>query len=1549
MPGSSAKKVYALKDVLVMELSKQGIPRRTTIGVQIAGKKKYFFWGYSISDDVAKDIITRWKNHRRDQQRGHAAKASDGSSEETDRDIESMEDGLSDWNSDADGDERSSKSSKKWHDGASRASSVSRFGDEEDDYDTDAYGQDEATDDDANTRANHSSDSEREREGDVQKGSFSNTKHSDPRMANVREEEEDDEGDEEEQVKRKRDLVNDSRKTSSDLISTSVATLSVDVLDNNDNTDANHVGRTSSRRSRSPIAPHSSLFIPSAPAEGTSNMHSRSTTPRNNVRDSKSPERSQTFTSPSQPDASLRALPKSKSAAAKASPLSSVPAQEQQRSEESYERILEDTEEHTEVQAQRQRNPARADSSSDSDDEQAQVEMETVRKGTLLSVHLVEAKDLAARDTNGYSDPYCIIKCDGQKFKSHIIWKSLSPTWDEIFTVRVDDPQSVLCVTIMDKDLVGSDDYMGEVTVPLSRLSLETTFDEWLKVVSKSSGDAEAVSGRLHLRIFPANAKEGGKAMQASGDNGNNNLTPVLKDIKSTLSHVQQSFRHVKDRALDMASSAASPVLHAASSAANIATRMVSKTSSSGTLDEDVADEGQVSGGDIIDITLCKGRELGKDLEEGEMYCEVTCGSTKEVSRDVPRKSNPTWNQHFSIRVENVHEMLLVTLFDRTRTGRGIYKGEVQIPLYEVQLNVPHRRWYQLVSSKNDGNSMGGGGALSLELSASRGKNADKDQDADDDSNNSSPASILKSGEGNMDPHATKSEHLRWRGVGSGFPLEEGDRIIITIVEGRRLVPRDLDHFADPYCILQCGSHSAQTASIKRAINPVWNETFSFSVDKTSDAIRVVVLDKGKVGGGRDDYMGEVSYSLSDLKAEKHPTEQLVNITSRRPNATVSGSLRIRVSAEKSSAVHASWRLLHPLDTAAQQALVQHIVSSAPAEPFHHGISVTAALLLRAFQLWVTLPGFPHGPLLTLLLAAISDIAAAGDMQSVALWLSIVSAVALWLSVASSPHSPGQEQGYPLDSASHAFTSAASQLYAAFAKHLHQSLSNVVIPAILEAPFQSLGSSSARSSRFDGQEGASTTTATAALKSILDDAMQTCTRNCLQMPIIRQLFLQAFTYMDVKALDSMLCNDGMCTTSSAVAIKLGLSDLDVWAATNASSLGCDHNAELRLHRVREACDVLMLESKDVFVSEEERNNVCPHLNDDQIRNILLMLSPDEFTRSPAPASVLESVSGRQRSVSLSSASFRIDPLDITRLSAPTLSPQDVPLSSALTLIPALDSYPPLAILLSPSPSPLPPIQAPSPSPSSSSSHHSKPNSPAGAALTRSMSIPSPTSTFRKEGIKRSSTLNVAASSSSSSSSPTLRLGAGAGAAAQPAHADLSRSASLDGGGGGGGAAASSSKRGGRRSYPPADVEERGNRKLVSLRESDDDDGNGNGNGSGSRGTEPPPRATSRSSQQEECEDEDATSSRRGRRKAPPPVKGDVDEQVGVASRSSSTRTNTNSNNREDDGSSSRRSKGSLRQTGHGASSRQVQRQVDDQVESDEDMTASRRGRRKPTQ
>lgn len=56
----------------------------------------------------------------------------------------------------------------------------------------------------------------------------------------------------------------------------------------------------------------------------------------------------------------------------------------------------------------------------------------------VLSVRVVEARDLMPMDMAGKSDPYCVLKFGTQESRTNFIKQDLNPVWNEVFAFDVE-------------------------------------------------------------------------------------------------------------------------------------------------------------------------------------------------------------------------------------------------------------------------------------------------------------------------------------------------------------------------------------------------------------------------------------------------------------------------------------------------------------------------------------------------------------------------------------------------------------------------------------------------------------------------------------------------------------------------------------------------------------------------------------------------------------------------------------------------------------------------------------------------------------------------------------------------------------------------------------------------------------------------------------------------------------------------------------------------------------------------------------------------------
>lgn len=121
-----------------------------------------------------------------------------------------------------------------------------------------------------------------------------------------------------------------------------------------------------------------------------------------------------------------------------------------------------------------------------------------------LYVYVQEAKGLPAKDYNGLSDPYVRLQLGKSKARTRVIRKTLTPSWNEEFTFKVDDLSEELQISVWDEDRFLVDDFLGQLKVPVSRVldsEKHTMPLTWFPLQARGSKSKGKLYGEILLTI----------------------------------------------------------------------------------------------------------------------------------------------------------------------------------------------------------------------------------------------------------------------------------------------------------------------------------------------------------------------------------------------------------------------------------------------------------------------------------------------------------------------------------------------------------------------------------------------------------------------------------------------------------------------------------------------------------------------------------------------------------------------------------------------------------------------------------------------------------------------------------------------------------------------------------------------------------------------------------------------------------------------------------------------------------------------------------------
>uniref|UniRef100_M4AYA3 Multiple C2 and transmembrane domain containing 1 n=1 Tax=Xiphophorus maculatus TaxID=8083 RepID=M4AYA3_XIPMA len=265
----------------------------------------------------------------------------------------------------------------------------------------------------------------------------------------------------------------------------------------------------------------------------------------------------------------------------------------------------------------------------------------------IVSVSLIEGRNLQPMDANGFSDPYVKFRMGHQKYKSKTIPKTLNPQWREQFDFHLYEEQGgYVDITVWDKDAGKKDDFMGRCTIDLSLLSKEQTH--------KLDLPLEEGEGVLVLLV----------TLTASAAVSISDLSVNILDDPHERRQIMQRYSLWRS-------------LH------------------------NLKDVGMVQ----VKVIRAEGLMAADVTGKSDPFCVVELSNDRLQTHTVYKNLNPEWNKVFTFNVKDIHSVLEVTVYDEDRDRSADFLGKVAIPLLNIQNG--ERKAYVLKSKELTGPTKG--------------------------------------------------------------------------------------------------------------------------------------------------------------------------------------------------------------------------------------------------------------------------------------------------------------------------------------------------------------------------------------------------------------------------------------------------------------------------------------------------------------------------------------------------------------------------------------------------------------------------------------------------------------------------------------------------------------------------------------------------------------------------------------------------------------------------------------------------------------------------
>ncbi|XP_053406106.1 multiple C2 and transmembrane domain-containing protein 1-like isoform X1 [Mercenaria mercenaria] len=257
----------------------------------------------------------------------------------------------------------------------------------------------------------------------------------------------------------------------------------------------------------------------------------------------------------------------------------------------------------------------------------------------VVTIVLVEGRDLIPMDDNGLSDPYVKFKLGNEKYRSKHKYKTLNPRWLEQFDLRMYQGQTNHLEIVMYDHDVGRDDFMGRAVIDLTKLDREKTH-----VIEQQLEDGAGII-KLLITISGTSGHETISDLSAYAFN------PMEREEIMLKFGFFKSFQNMKDIGW-------------------------------------------------LQVKVFKAQDLlAADLGgKSDPFCVLELVNTRLQTHTEYKTLNPEWNKVFTFNVKDIHSVLELTVYDEDRDKKVEFLGRCAIPLLRIKPG--EKRWYALKDKK---------------------------------------------------------------------------------------------------------------------------------------------------------------------------------------------------------------------------------------------------------------------------------------------------------------------------------------------------------------------------------------------------------------------------------------------------------------------------------------------------------------------------------------------------------------------------------------------------------------------------------------------------------------------------------------------------------------------------------------------------------------------------------------------------------------------------------------------------------------------------------
>ena len=478
----------------------------------------------------------------------------------------------------------------------------------------------------------------------------------------------------------------------------------------------------------------------------------------------------------------------------------------------------------------------------------------------MLRVEIQGATDLKNQDYTKKSDPYCIIKFQGQSERTKTVERNLNPAWNEILEFNIQSPlngSEIIELDIKDENRFERDTLMGKATIPI-RPAVKTGRQAVpTQVLVDRSG--KLTQGSVNLIISytsPIEKERSGMFMEIrEGEKVQSSVvSESTKGLEDEWEIIEQDLVGEKDTALSG--------LESNKSADARANKFKRKQARAKLPNEPVDFQ--------LQVHCIEARRLAGGGGNISPSCVINIGSQTKSTSSVDSSINPVWDEvltfYFKMKPEDLfNTMLLIKVVNSKFLIMENLIGSFQMDIGVVYDEEDHgfvQKWLLLTNTSDTSAGPKGYLKLSILLIGPGDSPAplppyDPAVSYKDDieGNLLRPAGI------NLQPATFKIRIFKAEDVPQMDPayLETVKKTF------SRSWSTEVKNLVDPYVTVSYAGHTVSTGVRWTTCNPEWNEFLQLGArfPSMSERIQIRLYDKDKTS--QDDIIGTAFLYLSDI------------------------------------------------------------------------------------------------------------------------------------------------------------------------------------------------------------------------------------------------------------------------------------------------------------------------------------------------------------------------------------------------------------------------------------------------------------------------------------------------------------------------------------------------------------------------------------------------------------------------------------------------------------------------------------------------------------